>query len=234
MRDRRAGASGCQTGLVPAAQECRALRAAAGSILLTVAALLLSPAAWIEVRSEPGPEPALVIGNGASEQRFTIDQLLRRPDAVMLSVSGDVYHSAVTYRGVPLLAILGDSTRAEVRHDRSGGTGRLRQPASARTRQPCGQRRCRRLRRHRRSRASLATPAAADGHRWSVLPDLEPSGALGGYARTMALSVEPSLLSSRAQFIAGPNSPYPQPSRPTLRRGTDKRFLSYNACRAIV
>jgi mono/diheme cytochrome c family protein len=77
-------------------------------ILLTVAALLLSPAAWIEARSEPGPEPALVIGNGASEQRFTIDQLLRRPDAVMLSVSGDVYHSAVTYRGVPLLAILGD------------------------------------------------------------------------------------------------------------------------------
>lgn len=79
------------------------------SILLMVAALLLSPAAWIEARSEPGPEPALVIGNGASEQRFTIDQLLRRPDAVMLSVSGDVYHSAVTYRGVPLLAILGDS-----------------------------------------------------------------------------------------------------------------------------
>lgn len=79
-------------------------------ILLAVAALLLSPATWIEARSEPGPETALVIGNGASEQRFTIDQLLRRPDAVTLSVSGDVYHSAVTYRGVPLLAILGDST----------------------------------------------------------------------------------------------------------------------------
>jgi mono/diheme cytochrome c family protein len=65
---------------------------------------------WIEARSEPGPEPALVIRDGASEQRFTIDQLLQRADAATLHVTGDVYHHAVTYRGVPLLAILGDST----------------------------------------------------------------------------------------------------------------------------
>jgi mono/diheme cytochrome c family protein len=80
------------------------------SILLVLAALLLQPSVWTEARSDPATEPALVVEHGANQQRFTIDQLLRRPDIVMLSVTGDIYHHAVTYRGVPLLAILGDST----------------------------------------------------------------------------------------------------------------------------
>ena len=79
-------------------------------ILLAVAPLLLAPPALSQARSEPATEPALVIENGANEQRFTIDQLLRRPDTVTLNVTGDVYHHAVTYRGVPLLAILGNDT----------------------------------------------------------------------------------------------------------------------------
>jgi mono/diheme cytochrome c family protein len=81
------------------------------SVLLATALLLLAPVTGTKVRSEPGPaeEPALVIANGGNEQRFTLGQLLHRPDAVTLNVTGDVYHHAVSYRAVPLLAILGDS-----------------------------------------------------------------------------------------------------------------------------
>jgi mono/diheme cytochrome c family protein len=81
------------------------------SIVLAAAALLVPSAAWTEPGSEPLPpaEPALVIKNGTNEQRLTLEQLLHRPDAVTLSVNGDVYHHAVDYLAVPLLALLGDS-----------------------------------------------------------------------------------------------------------------------------
>ncbi|MGJ4940333.1 c-type cytochrome [Bradyrhizobium sp. HKCCYLS1011] len=73
--------------------------------------MLLTPAAWSKARSEFGPatEPVLVINNGANEQRFTAAQLLNRPDAVMLSATGDIYHNTVVYRAVPFLALLSNS-----------------------------------------------------------------------------------------------------------------------------
>jgi mono/diheme cytochrome c family protein len=81
-------------------------------ILLMVAAFLLSLVVLTDAHSAAGPvaNPTLIITNGANEQRFTLDQLLQRPDVTILSVTGDVYHHAVTYRAVPLLAILGDRT----------------------------------------------------------------------------------------------------------------------------
>jgi mono/diheme cytochrome c family protein len=73
--------------------------------------MLLVAFAWVRVHAEPGQtaEPALVVDSGAIEQRFTTGELLNRSDAVVLSVTGDVYHHAVAYRGVPLLALVGKS-----------------------------------------------------------------------------------------------------------------------------
>jgi mono/diheme cytochrome c family protein len=61
-------------------------------------------------RTQPAQaaEPMLIIDNGAAEQRFTAAELLARPDAVVLNVTGDVYHQGVAYRAVPLLALLGN------------------------------------------------------------------------------------------------------------------------------
>jgi mono/diheme cytochrome c family protein len=56
----------------------------------------------------PGAERMLIIDNGTSERHFTAAELLARPDAVVLNVTGDVYHQTVAYRAVPLLALLGD------------------------------------------------------------------------------------------------------------------------------
>jgi mono/diheme cytochrome c family protein len=83
-----------------------------GPILLTVAALLLPLVMLIDASSasEPVTNSTLIITNGPNDRRFTQDQLLQRPDATTISVVGDIYHHAVTYRAVPLLAILGDST----------------------------------------------------------------------------------------------------------------------------
>jgi mono/diheme cytochrome c family protein len=50
----------------------------------------------------------LVIKNGANEQRFTAAQLLNRPDVVMMTATGDIYHHTVVYRAVPFLALLGN------------------------------------------------------------------------------------------------------------------------------
>src|SRR5215471_13847813 len=85
------------------------------SVLLVVGALLLPPVMWTKARSTPpsAPEPTLIITNGVNEQRLTLDQLLLRSDTVMLNVTGDIYNHAVTYRGLPLLAILGDSASAQ-------------------------------------------------------------------------------------------------------------------------
>src|ERR1700750_2590194 len=85
-----------------------------GSIRQAIAALRLEPiillsvillsVMWTEARSESGPvaDPTLVIANGTDEQRFTLDQLLHRPDAVTLNVTSDVY-DGVSVRAVPLL-----------------------------------------------------------------------------------------------------------------------------------
>ncbi|MBH5385035.1 c-type cytochrome [Bradyrhizobium diversitatis] len=80
-------------------------------VFLVSMVLLLVPVASTQTRAERGQpaEPVLAIGRGATEDRFTANQLLSRPDAVVLSVTGDVYHHAVAYRAVPLLALLGNS-----------------------------------------------------------------------------------------------------------------------------
>lgn len=73
--------------------------------------MLLVPIAWSQAHSEtkPAPLPVLVINSGASEQRFTTERLLNRPDVVQLRTMGDIYHHAVAYSAVPFLALLGNS-----------------------------------------------------------------------------------------------------------------------------
>ena len=75
------------------------------AMLLLLTLLLPTPG-----RTQPMPkaEPTLVIDTGATEQRFTASALLARPDAVVLNLTGDVYHGTLAYRAVPLLALLGN------------------------------------------------------------------------------------------------------------------------------
>jgi mono/diheme cytochrome c family protein len=49
--------------------------------------------------------PSLVVAGASGERQFSPAELLARPDAVSLNVTGDVYHGAVTYRAVPLRAL---------------------------------------------------------------------------------------------------------------------------------
>jgi mono/diheme cytochrome c family protein len=77
------------------------LIAITATMLLTL--MTLTPG---ESRAAPG---TLVIANGSGERHFTTVELLSRPDAVALSVTGDVYHQSVTYRAVPLLSLLGNN-----------------------------------------------------------------------------------------------------------------------------
>ena len=90
-------------------RKAKASRHARWPILLVIVALLLSPLASNELHAEtpPATEPALVITNGTHEQRFTANQLASRPDVTTVKASSDIYHDAVTYRAVPLLALLG-------------------------------------------------------------------------------------------------------------------------------
>ena len=53
-------------------------------------------------------EPALVIASDTGERRFRVEELLQRTDCVSMRVNGDIYHNAVEYRAVPLLALLDD------------------------------------------------------------------------------------------------------------------------------
>jgi mono/diheme cytochrome c family protein len=56
-----------------------------------------------------GEEAALTLKLGAKEQRFTAAELLARPDAATISVPDDVsYKRAMSYRAVPLLALIGE------------------------------------------------------------------------------------------------------------------------------
>ena len=79
-------------------------------VLMATIVMLLAPVAWSPARSESrsAAESVLVISDGANEQRFTAAQLLNRPDVVMLSATGDIYHHTVLYRAVPFLALLGN------------------------------------------------------------------------------------------------------------------------------
>jgi mono/diheme cytochrome c family protein len=50
--------------------------------------------------------PSLVIQGASEKRQFSPAELLARPDAATLNVTGDIYQGAVTYRAVPLLALL--------------------------------------------------------------------------------------------------------------------------------
>jgi mono/diheme cytochrome c family protein len=49
---------------------------------------------------------SLVVNTGGADRRFTAHDLLTAPDSAVLHVQGDIYHGAVQYRAVPLLALL--------------------------------------------------------------------------------------------------------------------------------
>jgi len=49
---------------------------------------------------------SLIVSRGVEERQFSAAELLARPDAISLNVTGDVYHGAVSYHAVPLLALL--------------------------------------------------------------------------------------------------------------------------------
>ena len=56
-----------------------------------------------------GEDAALTLKLGAKEQRFTAAELLARADAATISIPDDVsYKRAMTYRAVPLLALIGE------------------------------------------------------------------------------------------------------------------------------
>ena len=56
-----------------------------------------------------GEEAVLTLKLGAEERRFSAAELLARPDAATISIPDDVsYKRAMTYRAVPLLALIGD------------------------------------------------------------------------------------------------------------------------------
>ena len=56
-------------------------------------------------------ERVLTLSFGGEAKRITAAELLARPDAASLTVPDDVsYHRAMTYRAVPLLALIGDAS----------------------------------------------------------------------------------------------------------------------------
>ena len=55
----------------------------------------------------PAAEPILTLSMGTDVRRFTVTQLLGRPDAVELTIPADVsYGRAMKYRAVPLLSLM--------------------------------------------------------------------------------------------------------------------------------
>lgn len=76
--------------------------------LLSFALLLLAIAM---ARAETG---TLMLALGGREQRFTAAELLARPDAATITVADDVsYKRAMTYRAVPLLALIGAASEVD-------------------------------------------------------------------------------------------------------------------------
>ncbi len=56
-----------------------------------------------------GEEASLTLKLGAEQKRFTAAELLARPDAATVAIPDDVsYKRGMTYRAVPLLALIGD------------------------------------------------------------------------------------------------------------------------------
>jgi mono/diheme cytochrome c family protein len=59
-----------------------------------------------QTRSADAEQPSLTIAGAGEQRQFSSAELLARPDVISLTVKGDIYHGAVPYRAVPLLALL--------------------------------------------------------------------------------------------------------------------------------
>jgi mono/diheme cytochrome c family protein len=72
---------------------------------------VLALAVWVFtlVHAAHAGSPALTLSFGDKEQRYTAEELLTRPDADTISIANDpAYGTAMSYRAVPLLALLRD------------------------------------------------------------------------------------------------------------------------------
>src|SRR5258707_961497 len=78
------------------------MRIRALAIVALVQALLLEPP------SSSAAEPALVIDRDGTQRQVTAAELLKRPDTVPVTVQDKVIGRPLTYRAVPVLALLGD------------------------------------------------------------------------------------------------------------------------------
>lgn len=76
-------------------------------LLLLLAFALAAPAS--------AADRVLTLEFGGEQRRFTAAELLARPDAVSLTIPTDVsYRRAMTYRAVPLLALIGEASLKDV------------------------------------------------------------------------------------------------------------------------
>lgn len=76
-------------------------------MLIRVLALLVT---WsLSIAPLAAAERVLTLSFGNDVHRLTAEELLARPDATSITIPDDVsYHRAITYRAVPLIALIGD------------------------------------------------------------------------------------------------------------------------------
>jgi mono/diheme cytochrome c family protein len=94
--------------LLPAAGLARSAGGPMPSAVLNL--LIIALVAMSLGRPQPADaaESSLTVSNGSETRIFTAAELQARPDVAVLNVMGDIYHGAVPYRAVPLLALLKD------------------------------------------------------------------------------------------------------------------------------
>ena len=175
----------------------------------------------------------LTVSFGDTQQTYTAAALLARPDAATITIADDVsYKRPMTYRAVPLLALLGGkpilpSTRSK-----------RAQPTASSRRSPC--------RWWRRARTAAASPGWPSRTRRSpgrrcrarmCRPARSISSGSTRSARRSAPSCgrtrpSPSPASNRRR-TAGRRWPLTRRCRPTIRRGRGRACSPRNACRAI-
>jgi mono/diheme cytochrome c family protein len=81
---------------------------------MRIALFTLLVACVLGAASASSAEPELTLSFGGEMKRFTAAELLARPDAATINIQADVsYRRAVTYRAVPLLALIGDASSVD-------------------------------------------------------------------------------------------------------------------------
>ncbi len=82
-------------------------------MLIRIALSMLLIACTLGAAPASAAEHTLTLSFGDTKMTFTAAELLARPDAATLAIPADVsYRRAMTYRAVPLLALIGDAARA--------------------------------------------------------------------------------------------------------------------------